>query len=391
MRDLLVVKIDPTRLDDPEIAAEGERERLKALAAQFSREDLMRAFDLLVARRVRDQRLVAAAASLRDGAGEVDPPAEAHAARRSSSRLAKVRQARQARRPQAQARSRCAAVRARRATAPAQARPVAAPSVAARARRRQRQASKPDQAPDRRRRLEPADGRGPIVKSALLAVDPRAEQGRSTAWWSRRRRRSRSKATRVVFTFAPVHKSLRAAARGQARLDRAAGAGGRRPQDRRRHAGSGSRRRRGRGAGCGAAARASADLDAPGESRADRAGRARRLRRRDRRRRRDQIASQTYLRLREDDTMNIQKMMQQAQQMQEKLQRQMAEMRVEATAGGGMVTVTVNGHKQLLDVQDRSRSRVEGRRRDAAGSDRGGHQRRAPQGGRGARPARCRA
>ena len=49
--------------------------------------------------------------------------------------------------------------------------------------------------------------------------------------------------------------------------------------------------------------------------------------------------------------MNIQKMMQQAQQMQERLQRQMAEMRVEATAGGGMVTVTVNGHKQLLPIK----------------------------------------
>jgi DNA-binding YbaB/EbfC family protein len=48
--------------------------------------------------------------------------------------------------------------------------------------------------------------------------------------------------------------------------------------------------------------------------------------------------------------MNIQKMMQQAQQMQEKLQKQMAEMRVEATAGGGMVTVTVSGNKQLLAI-----------------------------------------
>jgi DNA-binding YbaB/EbfC family protein len=48
---------------------------------------------------------------------------------------------------------------------------------------------------------------------------------------------------------------------------------------------------------------------------------------------------------------NIQKMMQQAQQMQERLQRQMAEMRVDATAGGGMVTVTVNGHKQLQGIK----------------------------------------
>ena len=47
VRDLLVVRIDPTRLADPEIAAEGERDRLKALALAFSREDLMRSFDLL--------------------------------------------------------------------------------------------------------------------------------------------------------------------------------------------------------------------------------------------------------------------------------------------------------------------------------------------------------
>jgi DNA-binding YbaB/EbfC family protein len=45
--------------------------------------------------------------------------------------------------------------------------------------------------------------------------------------------------------------------------------------------------------------------------------------------------------------MNIQKMMQQAQQMQERLQKQMGEMRIEATAGGGMVTVVVNGHKRV--------------------------------------------
>ena len=48
--------------------------------------------------------------------------------------------------------------------------------------------------------------------------------------------------------------------------------------------------------------------------------------------------------------MNIQKMMQQAQQMQERLQKQMAELSIEATAGGGMVTVTVNGHKSLLSI-----------------------------------------
>lgn len=49
--------------------------------------------------------------------------------------------------------------------------------------------------------------------------------------------------------------------------------------------------------------------------------------------------------------MNIQNMMKQAQQMQERLQQQMNELRIEATAGGGMVTVQVNGHKQLLSLR----------------------------------------
>ena len=48
--------------------------------------------------------------------------------------------------------------------------------------------------------------------------------------------------------------------------------------------------------------------------------------------------------------MNIQQMMKQAQQMQERLQKQMAELTVEATAGGGMITVKVNGAKQLLSI-----------------------------------------
>ncbi len=46
-RDLLVVSVDRNRATDPEIAAEGERDRLVSLAGRFSREDLMRAFDVL--------------------------------------------------------------------------------------------------------------------------------------------------------------------------------------------------------------------------------------------------------------------------------------------------------------------------------------------------------
>ncbi|MXY25122.1 MAG: YbaB/EbfC family nucleoid-associated protein [Acidobacteria bacterium] len=45
-----------------------------------------------------------------------------------------------------------------------------------------------------------------------------------------------------------------------------------------------------------------------------------------------------------------QQMMKQAQQMQERLQRELAEAQVEATAGGGMVTVVMNGMKQVRSI-----------------------------------------
>ena len=48
--------------------------------------------------------------------------------------------------------------------------------------------------------------------------------------------------------------------------------------------------------------------------------------------------------------MNIQKMMKQAQEMQDPLQRELAATQVEATAGGGMVTVVMTGVKQLRSV-----------------------------------------
>ena len=49
--------------------------------------------------------------------------------------------------------------------------------------------------------------------------------------------------------------------------------------------------------------------------------------------------------------MDLQLLMKQAQQMQEKLQKQMETTVVEATAGGGMVSVKMNGQKHLLSVQ----------------------------------------
>ena len=45
--------------------------------------------------------------------------------------------------------------------------------------------------------------------------------------------------------------------------------------------------------------------------------------------------------------MNIQQMMKQAQQMQEKMQQEMDALVVDATAGGGMVTVQMRGTKEI--------------------------------------------
>jgi nucleoid-associated protein EbfC len=47
----------------------------------------------------------------------------------------------------------------------------------------------------------------------------------------------------------------------------------------------------------------------------------------------------------------IQQIMKQVQQMQEQLQKQLDDLLVEASAGGGMVVVKMNGQKHLLAVQ----------------------------------------
>lgn len=49
--------------------------------------------------------------------------------------------------------------------------------------------------------------------------------------------------------------------------------------------------------------------------------------------------------------MNIQKLMRQAQEMQERMQRELAQLEVEESVGGGMVTVRMSGHKQVLAVR----------------------------------------
>lgn len=48
---------------------------------------------------------------------------------------------------------------------------------------------------------------------------------------------------------------------------------------------------------------------------------------------------------------SMRQLMKQAQEMQERLQRELNEMVIEASVGGGMVTVRMSGHKQLVSVK----------------------------------------
>jgi nucleoid-associated protein EbfC len=51
------------------------------------------------------------------------------------------------------------------------------------------------------------------------------------------------------------------------------------------------------------------------------------------------------------DLANMQEMMKQAQQMQEEMQRELQQVRVEASVGGGIVTIAMNGAKEVLDIK----------------------------------------
>lgn len=50
------------------------------------------------------------------------------------------------------------------------------------------------------------------------------------------------------------------------------------------------------------------------------------------------------------DLGNLQKMLKQAKEMQDRLQKELAELRIEGTSGGGMVTVVMDGKKNLLSL-----------------------------------------
>ncbi len=48
--------------------------------------------------------------------------------------------------------------------------------------------------------------------------------------------------------------------------------------------------------------------------------------------------------------MNLRKLMKQAQEMQDRLQSELGEISVESSVGGGMVTLRMNGHKEVVSV-----------------------------------------
>ncbi len=58
VRDLMVLQVDPDRTSDPEFGIEGDGDRLRAIASRFSREDLLRAFEL-VAKLEQDVKVAA--------------------------------------------------------------------------------------------------------------------------------------------------------------------------------------------------------------------------------------------------------------------------------------------------------------------------------------------
>ena len=49
--------------------------------------------------------------------------------------------------------------------------------------------------------------------------------------------------------------------------------------------------------------------------------------------------------------MNLQQMMKQAQKMQEQMAQEMDELRVEASAGGGIISVQMSGNKEVLAIK----------------------------------------
>ncbi|MFO7980429.1 MAG: YbaB/EbfC family nucleoid-associated protein [Candidatus Aminicenantes bacterium] len=48
---------------------------------------------------------------------------------------------------------------------------------------------------------------------------------------------------------------------------------------------------------------------------------------------------------------NLQKMLKQAKEMQEKIKKELEEMRVEGSSGGGMVEIVMDGNKNIISIK----------------------------------------
>ena len=360
VRDLMVVRIDASRLADPEIASEDERDTLQELASRFSHEDLMRAFDVLsraefevrgsaqpryhlemaLLRWIHLRKLVPLADLIERlggaSAGAAAPPAPA---RRAA--------------PPAAAPRPTPPVRAA-APAPRPAPPVhPAPPKAA------RQAVKPAPAPDppdppgdELEADEPGAGPGGDLKDAFLAEVRRGKKffhGTVVA----QAQKIEVAGDTITFTFAPAHRALRTqldqtrpwledaaskiAGRRMAVVG-AEGAGGAPPT-----AAPAAARPAKAAPASEDSLKAKALADSGVQAMLDVfAAEITKV---------EEIEARPLAPASDQDSpMNINQMMKQAQQMQERLQKQMAEMRVEATAGGGMVTVVINGSKQIQQL-----------------------------------------
>ena len=51
------------------------------------------------------------------------------------------------------------------------------------------------------------------------------------------------------------------------------------------------------------------------------------------------------------NVMDLQKMLKSAKEMQDRLQKELADLRVDGSSGGGMVTVVLDGHKTLQSIR----------------------------------------
>jgi len=66
---------------------------------------------------------------------------------------------------------------------------------------------------------------------------------------------------------------------------------------------------------------------------------------------RSSITKARFITMKFPGGLNIQGMMKQAQQMQEKMAREMDDLRVEASAGGGVVNVTMKGDHEIISLK----------------------------------------